>query len=64
MQEHLDRIRRAVATDALKKSALAREAGLTVDTLKDVDRGDWNPQSSTVEKLIGALDRIAAKLAA
>lgn len=63
MQEALDRIRRAVADGTLKKSKLAEEAGVSVDSLAGVDRVDWNPQASTVTALIGALDRIAARLA-
>lgn len=64
MQETLDRIRRAVSDGALKKSRLAEEAGVSPDVLTDCLRDDWNPQLSTVTALIGALDRIAARLAA
>lgn len=63
MQAALDRIRRAVADGTLKKSKLAEEAGVSVDVLAGVDREDWNPQTSSVTALLGALDRIAARLA-
>jgi transcriptional regulator with XRE-family HTH domain len=65
MRESLDRIRRAVADGSpLKKSALAKEAGVSVDALSGVESEDWNPKARTVDALIGALDRIAASLAA
>jgi hypothetical protein len=64
MQEALDRIRRAVSDDALKNAGLAREAGVNPDVLIGVHSPGWNPQTNTVRALIGALDRIAARLAA
>lgn len=64
MRESLDRIRRAVNDSALKKSALAKEAGVSIDVLQGVDREDWDPKASTVDALIGALDRISRRLAA
>ncbi|MFL6864067.1 MAG: hypothetical protein ACJ8DZ_13820 [Allosphingosinicella sp.] len=64
MRESLDRIRRAVADGVLKKSRLAEEAGISIDALAGVERDDWNPTVRTVEALTGALDRIAARLAA
>ena len=64
MRDALDRIRRAVADGVLKKSKLAEEAGVSIDALSGVESEDWNPRSDTVQKLIDALDRIAARLAA
>ena len=64
MRDALDRIRRAVADVVLKKSKLAEEAGVSVDALAGVADETWNPRVATVEALIGALDRIAARLAA
>lgn len=64
MQSALSRIRRAVADGALKKSKLAKEAGVSLDALAGVDRDDWNPRAQTVEALTAALDRIVARLAA
>lgn len=64
MRESLDRIRRAVTEGGLKKSKLAEEAGLSTDALTGIESEDWNPKARTVEALTGALDRIAAKLAA
>lgn len=64
MRESLDRIRRAVTDGGLKKSKLAEEAGLRIDALTGIEKEDWNPRAATVEALTGALDRIAARLAA
>lgn len=64
MRESLDRIRRAVNDGVLKKSKLAEEAGVSIDALAGVDDDGWNPKAQTVEALIGALDRISARLAA
>lgn len=64
MTDAIDRIRRAVGDDALKNAALAREAGIRPEALVGIDDPDWNPRAKTVEALIAALDRIAARLAA
>jgi len=64
MRESLDRIRRAVTDGVLKKSRLAEEAGVSIDALAGVESEGWNPKAKTVDALIGALDRIAARLAA
>lgn len=64
MQDALDRIRRVLADGVIKKSKLAEEAGVSVDALAGAEREGWNPQARTVEALVGALDRIAARLAA
>ena len=64
MRESLDRIRRAVTTNGLKKSTLADEAGLSPDALVGVESEDWNPKAKTVEALTDALDRIAQRLTA
>lgn len=65
MRDFIERIRRAVADGSpLKKSKLAEEAGVSVDALAGVADETWNPRVATIEALIGALDRIAARLAA
>jgi transcriptional regulator with XRE-family HTH domain len=64
MRESIERIRQAVTTNGLKKSVLAAEAGLGVDTLTGVEEPEWNPRAKTVEALTDALDRIANRLAA
>lgn len=64
MRESLDRIRRAVNENGLKKSKLADEAEMSPDVLIGIESDDWNPKAKTVEKLIDALDRISARLAA
>lgn len=64
MRESLNRIRRAVNENGLKKSVLAAEAGLSIDALHGIEREDWNPRASTVTSLTDALDRIAQRLAA
>lgn len=62
MSEEIDRIRRAVNDDALKKSALAKEAGLRPEALVGIEKPEWNPRKNTVEALVSALDRIVARL--
>lgn len=64
METPRERIRRVVAEGAIKKSALAEEAGFRPDVLIGVDDPGWNPRASTVEALNAAIDRIAARLAA
>jgi predicted transcriptional regulator len=64
METPRERIRRVLADGAIKKSALAREAGFGLDVLTGVEDDSWNPRSATVEALVEALDRIAQRLAA
>jgi predicted transcriptional regulator len=64
MNEAIARIRRAVTTDGLKKSALAAEAKIRAETLSGLEDPTWNPRVSTIRALTDALDRIAARLAA
>lgn len=63
METPRERIRRVIKDGAIKKSALAQEAGLGPDVLIGVEQDDWNPRLTTVEALTAALDRIAARLA-
>lgn len=63
METPRERIRRVIKDGAIKKSALAREAGVGLDVLTGVEEQDsWNPRSSTVEQLIAALDRIVGRM--
>lgn len=63
METPRERIRRVIKDGAIKKTALAREAGVGLDVLTGVDdEAGWNPRASTVEQLIAALDRIAGRL--
>ncbi len=65
METPRERIRRVVADGAIKKSAIAEEAGFKPDVMIGVeDATRWNPRASTVEALNAAIDRIAARLAA
>ena len=58
------RSRRAVADGAIKKTKLAEEAGISAEALAYVLREGTNPRANTVQRLVDALDRIAARLAA
>lgn len=64
MTDQRARIRTAVGDGGLKKSVLAKEAGLSPEVLTGVDLDDWNPRIETLNALCAALDRIAARLAA
>lgn len=62
METPRERIRRVIADGAIKKTALAQEAGVGSDVLVGVEDEGWNPRASTVESLAAALDRIAARI--
>ena len=50
-QQLIERIRQALAESGLSRSGLARAAGLHANTLRDLDRDDWNPTAETLSKL-------------
>jgi predicted transcriptional regulator len=64
MRDSIERIRRVLDEGTIKKGKLAEEAGFSADVLIGAENPDWNPRAKTVEALIDALDRIAARLAA
>jgi 3,4-dihydroxy 2-butanone 4-phosphate synthase / GTP cyclohydrolase II len=47
----IDKLRSLVADGGLSRSGLARAAGLHANTLRDLDRPDWNPTADTLRKL-------------
>ncbi|MCS6986901.1 MAG: 3,4-dihydroxy-2-butanone-4-phosphate synthase [Sphingomonadaceae bacterium] len=52
----LDRIRQRLAETGLSKAALARACGLHPNSLRALDRPDWNPTAETLGKLEAWLD--------
>lgn len=50
-QKLIERIRNHLAETGLSRSGLARAAGLHANTLRDLDRQDWNPTAETLAKL-------------
>ena len=46
-----DRLRDLLLTGSLSKSGIARAAGLHANSLRAVDRPDWNPTADTLRKL-------------
>lgn len=58
MQEHIDRVRRAIEVGGITKNALAAEAGLHPNTLRGADRPGWDPKVSTLGALLSAIDAI------
>ena len=56
---HIDRIKsdiqRAIAAGRVRKSELARQAGIPLTTLIGMERRDWNPSSFTLGRLEVAL---------
>lgn len=64
METPRERIRRVVMDGAIKKSALAREAGLGPDVLTGVEDDGWDPRASSVDSLNAAIDRIVERLSA
>jgi 3,4-dihydroxy 2-butanone 4-phosphate synthase/GTP cyclohydrolase II len=47
----IEKLRRLVTEGGLSRSGLARAAGLHANTLRDLDRADWNPTAETLRKL-------------
>ncbi len=50
-QPIVEKLRSLVIDGGLSRSGLARAAGLHANTLRDIDRPDWNPTSDTLRKL-------------
>ncbi len=50
-QPIVEKLRSLVTDGGLSRSGLARAAGLHANTLRDIDRPDWNPTSDTLRKL-------------
>jgi 3,4-dihydroxy 2-butanone 4-phosphate synthase / GTP cyclohydrolase II len=50
-QPIVEKLRSLVTDGGLSRSGLARAAGLHANTLRDIDRADWNPTSDTLRKL-------------
>jgi predicted transcriptional regulator len=64
MKAFTDSIRAAVTTGGIKKTELAAEAELHRNSLGGVERDDWDPKASTLQKLVDALEAIRARRAA
>lgn len=47
----IEKLRSLVTDGGLSRSGLARAAGLHANTLRDLDRPDWNPTADTLRKL-------------
>lgn len=47
----IGRIRRYAAEHGLAKAALAKRAGLSINTLAGMDRADWTPAPETLRAL-------------
>jgi 3,4-dihydroxy 2-butanone 4-phosphate synthase/GTP cyclohydrolase II len=47
----IEKLRTLVTDGGLSRSGLARAAGLHANTLRDLDRPDWNPTADTLRKL-------------
>lgn len=47
----IEKLRSLVTDGGLSRSGLARAAGLHANTLRDLDRADWNPTADTLRKL-------------
>jgi 3,4-dihydroxy 2-butanone 4-phosphate synthase / GTP cyclohydrolase II len=47
----INKLRTLVTEGGLSRSGLARAAGLHANTLRDLDRADWNPTAETLRKL-------------
>tara|TARA_R110002096_G_scaffold201125_2_gene385439 strand:+ start:176 stop:412 length:237 start_codon:yes stop_codon:yes gene_type:complete len=52
----IDRIR-AYLADEFKgsKAGFARKAGLSINSLRDIDAADWNPRASTLSSLASVI---------
>lgn len=57
VSELILRIRNFAALPGMSKSRLAREAGLSPMTLRNLDRNNFNPEASTLEKLEIRIDQ-------
>ncbi len=56
----IDRIRTHLAESGLSRSALAKAAGLHPNSLRALDKPDWNPTAETLTKLDAYLTQSAA----
>ncbi len=50
-QSTIEKLRSLVTEGGLSRSGLARAAGLHANTLRDIERPDWNPTTETLRKL-------------
>lgn len=54
----IKRVQAFVAGSTVTKTKLAETADLPITTLIGMERGDWNPRSSTLKALVRAIDRL------
>lgn len=53
----IERVQAFVASGRMSKYALAQSADVGVATLTGLENPDWNPLSSTLSRLVRAIDR-------
>jgi DNA-binding XRE family transcriptional regulator len=56
-------IRTAVTKGGIRKTEIAEEAGLHVNSLTGIEKDDWNPRLTTVESICKAISTIKARRA-
>lgn len=55
---HPDEVRLAISDGGVSKAALAREAKLHENTLRNIESDDWNPRFRTLEVLCKAARKL------
>ena len=61
MDKAVARVRDFLVSSKMSKSGLAKEAGMSPNALRDLDRDDWNPTRETLDKLLATISDIKAK---
>lgn len=51
------RVQLFVATSGLTKTRIAHLAGIPLTTLIGMEKADWNPRSTTLSALVGAINK-------